>query len=77
KKQELLNSAPYLLTLNHGRPAQYPLLERRLVEWIETLHNKHMAVTRKMVVTRAKQLVQINEIKDAYPNIGDDFKFFN
>lgn len=25
KKQELLNSAPYLLTLNRGRPAQYPL----------------------------------------------------
>ncbi|CAG8831905.1 2408_t:CDS:2, partial [Racocetra persica] len=26
---------------------------------------------------RAKQLVQINEIKDAYLNIRDDFKFSN
>ncbi|CAG8852755.1 40589_t:CDS:1, partial [Gigaspora margarita] len=31
KKQELLNAAPYLLTLNRGRPAKYPLLEERLV----------------------------------------------
>ncbi|CAG8545839.1 42800_t:CDS:2 [Gigaspora margarita] len=31
-KQELLNAAPYLLTLNRGRPAKYPLLEERLVE---------------------------------------------
>jgi len=76
KKQELLNSAPYLLTLNRGRPAQYPLLEERLVEWIETLRNKQMAVTQKIVVTKAKQLVRINEIKEAYPNIGD-FRFSN
>lgn len=45
KKQELLNSASYLLTLNRGRPAQYPLLEARLVEWIQTLRNRQMAVT--------------------------------
>ncbi|CAG8682780.1 33535_t:CDS:2, partial [Gigaspora margarita] len=67
KKQELLNSAPYLLTLNRGRLAQYPLLEERLVEWIETLQNKQMA---------AKQLVRINEIKEAYSNIVD-FRFSN
>ena len=32
KKQELLNAAPYLLTLNHSRLAQYSLLEKRLVK---------------------------------------------
>ncbi|CAG8772695.1 2601_t:CDS:1 [Cetraspora pellucida] len=45
KKQELLNAAPYLLTLNPGRPALYPLLERRLVEWVNVLRRKQAAVT--------------------------------
>ncbi|CAG8787339.1 13251_t:CDS:1, partial [Racocetra fulgida] len=64
KKQELLNAAPYLLTLNPGRPALYPLLERRLVEWVDVLRRKQAAITRNMVIRRAKKLAQTNEIKD-------------
>ncbi|CAG8818198.1 6196_t:CDS:1, partial [Gigaspora margarita] len=45
KKQELLNVVLYLLTLNHNRLAQYPLLERSLFEWIETLYNKQIAIS--------------------------------
>ncbi|CAG8839742.1 14045_t:CDS:2, partial [Gigaspora margarita] len=55
---------------------QYPLLERSLVEWIETLRNKQIAVSQKVVVIRAKQFAQTIEIKDAYSNIGD-FRFSN
>ena len=33
KKQDLLNVAPYILTLNHGCQAHFPLLEEKLVEW--------------------------------------------
>jgi len=33
KKQDLLNVAPYILTLNRGRQAHFPLLEEKLVEW--------------------------------------------
>ncbi|CAG8816883.1 28595_t:CDS:2, partial [Gigaspora margarita] len=29
-------------------PKQYPLLEEKLIEWIEELHNMHNAVTRNM-----------------------------
>ncbi|CAG8699490.1 2449_t:CDS:2 [Cetraspora pellucida] len=50
KKQELLNAAPYLLTLNPGRLALYPLLERRLVEWVDVLCRKQVAVTQNMVI---------------------------
>ncbi|CAG8799188.1 5126_t:CDS:2 [Gigaspora margarita] len=32
KKQELLNIALYVLTLNRGQQAQYPLLEEKLVD---------------------------------------------
>ncbi|CAG8842304.1 18206_t:CDS:2, partial [Gigaspora margarita] len=35
-----------------------------------------IAVSQKMGVIRVKQLAQTNEIKDAYPNIGD-FRFSN
>ena len=52
----------------------YPLLEERLVEWIEEIRKKQMAVTRNMVVTRAKALVKTKEIKDSYPNINN-FRF--
>jgi hypothetical protein len=54
KKQELLNAAPYVLTLNRGRQAQYPLLEEKIVEWIEELREKQMAVSRTMVIRKAK-----------------------
>ncbi|CAG8774403.1 31999_t:CDS:2, partial [Racocetra persica] len=56
KKQELLNAAPYALTLNR---------EHR---------NMQHAVTRNMVVRKAKALAQTDEIKNAYPNIAS-FKF--
>ncbi|CAG8686138.1 17171_t:CDS:1 [Cetraspora pellucida] len=59
KKQELLNAAPYLLTLNPGRPALYPLLERRLVEWVDVLRRKQAAVTQNMVIRRAKNWLKL------------------
>src|SRR6185437_9069911 len=74
KKQELLNAAPYALTLNRGRQAQYPLLEENLIDWIEEHCNMQHAVTRNMVVRKAKALAQTNEIKNAYPNVAS-FKF--
>ncbi|CAG8834599.1 22831_t:CDS:2, partial [Gigaspora margarita] len=43
--------------------------KQELLNTIETLHNKQIAISRKKVVIRAKQLAQTNEIKDAYPNI--------
>ncbi|CAG8833819.1 39397_t:CDS:1, partial [Gigaspora margarita] len=74
KKQELLNATPYLLILNRGRPAMYPLLEESLVKWIEAIRKKQMAITRNMVVTRAKALVKTKEIKNLYSNINN-FRF--
>ncbi|CAG8832512.1 35770_t:CDS:2, partial [Gigaspora margarita] len=74
KKQELLNAALYTLTLNRGRQAQYLLLEKNLIDWIEKHRNMQHAVTRNMVVRKAKALAQTNEIKNAYPNIAS-FKF--
>ncbi|CAG8847459.1 17876_t:CDS:1, partial [Gigaspora margarita] len=74
KKQELLNAAPYALTLNHGRQVQYPLLEENLIDWIEEHYNMQHAVTRNMVVRKAKALAQTDKIKNAYPNIAG-FKF--
>ncbi|CAG8626668.1 9673_t:CDS:10 [Paraglomus brasilianum] len=63
KKQDLLNVAPYILTLNRGRQAHFPLLEEKLVKWINERRNEQNAVTRNMAVK-----------KDRYPNIGN-FKF--
>ncbi|CAG8833431.1 15372_t:CDS:1, partial [Gigaspora margarita] len=74
KKQELLNAAAYVLTLNRDQQAQYLLLEEKLIEWIEELHNMHNAVTQNMVVRKAKALAQTDEIKNAYPDIAS-FKF--
>ena len=71
KKDELLNTAPYLLTLNHGKQAQYPMLEERLVEWINGRRNEQNAVTQNMVVKKAKALAQTNEFKNVYPDIGN------
>ncbi|CAG8788716.1 10699_t:CDS:2 [Cetraspora pellucida] len=61
KKQELLNAAPYLLTLNHDRPAQYLLLEEKLIQWIEVLRKKQIAVTQNMVIRRAKMLAKTKD----------------
>ncbi|CAG8794635.1 23908_t:CDS:1, partial [Racocetra persica] len=74
KKQELLNAALYALILNRGRQAQYPLFEENLIDWIEEHRNMQHAVTRNMVVRKAKALAQTDEIKNAYPNIAS-FKF--
>ncbi|CAG8781016.1 20319_t:CDS:1, partial [Gigaspora margarita] len=74
KKQELLNAAPYVLMLNCNQQAQYPLLEEKLVDWIEELHSMQNAITRNMVVRKAKALAQTDEIKNTYPNISS-FKF--
>ncbi|CAG8800879.1 14953_t:CDS:1, partial [Racocetra fulgida] len=49
KKYELMSAAPYLLTLNSGRWAQFPLLEERLVKWINERRNEQYAVTQNMV----------------------------
>ena len=65
KKQELLNAAPYALTLNRGRQAQYPLLEENLIDWIEEHRNMQHAATRNMVVRKAKALAQTDEIKNS------------
>ncbi|CAG8841675.1 29259_t:CDS:2, partial [Gigaspora margarita] len=54
--------------------AQYPLLEEKLVDWIEELRSMQNAVTRNMVIRKAKALAQTDEIKNAYPNILS-FKF--
>src|SRR2546423_747410 len=45
KKKELFDAAPYVLTLNRGRQAQYPLLEERHVEWVMELHDRQNAIT--------------------------------
>ncbi|CAG8828940.1 11567_t:CDS:1, partial [Gigaspora margarita] len=64
KKQELLNATPYVLTLNRGQQAQYLLLEKKLMEWIEELHSIQNAISRNIVVRKAKALAQTNEIKN-------------
>ena len=55
KKQDLLSVAPYILTLNRGRQAQFPLLEERLVDW---RRNEQNAVTRNFAVKKVKSLAQ-------------------
>ncbi|CAG8527632.1 29800_t:CDS:1, partial [Gigaspora margarita] len=74
KKQELLNIAPYVLMLNHSQQVQYPLLEKKLVDWIEKLCNMQNTIIRNMVVKKAKALAQTDEIKNTYSNISS-FKF--
>ncbi|CAG8813132.1 587_t:CDS:2, partial [Gigaspora margarita] len=74
KKQELLNAVSYVLTLNRGQQTQYPLLEEKLVDWIEELRSMQNAITRNMVVRKAKALAQTDEIKNTYSNISS-FKF--
>lgn len=56
KKQKLLNAAPYALTLNCGQQAQYSLLKENLINQIEEHRNMQHAVTRNMVVRKAKAL---------------------
>ncbi|CAG8814100.1 26770_t:CDS:1, partial [Racocetra persica] len=63
KKQELLSVAPYILTLNRGRQAQFPLLEERLVEWINKHRKEQNAVTRNMVEKKAKALHKLMNLR--------------
>ena len=51
--------APYISTLNRGRQAQFPLLEERLVEWINERRNEQNAVTRNFAVKKVKSLAQL------------------
>ncbi|CAG8707553.1 1451_t:CDS:2, partial [Racocetra fulgida] len=58
KKQELLSIAPYTLMLNHSHQAQFSLLEKRLVEWIDGHHKEQNTA-----------LAQTNKFRDIYPDI--------
>ncbi|CAG8774063.1 12039_t:CDS:2, partial [Cetraspora pellucida] len=48
---------------------QFPLLEKRLVEWINECYKEQNAVTRNMVEKKAKALAQTNKFKDIYLDI--------
>ena len=57
--------------LNRGCQAQLPLLEERLVKWINECCNEQNAVTQNMIMRKARLFAQTSEFKNIYPNIDN------
>ncbi|CAG8830395.1 35796_t:CDS:2, partial [Gigaspora margarita] len=78
KKQELLNSVLYLLTLNHGQPVQYLLLEERLIG--ESWDNINPRIIRKAFKYCSISVATDGSEDDLvfdYEALGEDLKNVN
>ncbi|CAG8595873.1 2604_t:CDS:2 [Paraglomus brasilianum] len=76
RKSLLLAVAPYIEKLHSGREPMFPELEKELAIWIQENRSKGRAVTRIMVVRKAKNMTQQPAFQRLYPGINQ-FAFSN
>ena len=74
QKNQLENAAPYIQKLHKGREAYLPELEKNLSLWVTDMRQAAKAVTRNMVIRRAKSITK--DYLNLYSNINN-FKFSN
>ena len=71
-----MTSAPYIKKLHSGKAPSLPELKKPLFQWFQNLRQENKAVTRNMVIKKAKNLAKTDEMKQFYLTI-QDFKFSN